>query len=97
VYYFYLNYIFTLDFPWLGKCGVLFLLELYIYFGFPLARLKWSSLLKSVRLPFQEPEVPDDTDELTLPLLPKQKAKGSRKPKVLVVDDTTIEQLSIQE
>jgi hypothetical protein len=43
-----------LDFPWLGKCGVLFLLELYIYFGFPLARLKWRILLKSVRLPLQE-------------------------------------------
>jgi hypothetical protein len=42
-----------LDFPWLGKCGVLFLLDLYIYFGFPLARLKWSSLLKLVRLPLQ--------------------------------------------
>jgi hypothetical protein len=40
-----------LDFPWLGKCGVLFLLDLYIYFGFPLARLKWSYLLKLVRLP----------------------------------------------
>jgi hypothetical protein len=40
-----------LDFPWLGKCGVLFLLDLYIYFGFPLARLKWRILLKSVRLP----------------------------------------------
>jgi hypothetical protein len=51
VYYFYLIYIFTLDFPWLGKCGVLFLFDLYIYFGFPLARLKWSSLLKLVRLP----------------------------------------------
>jgi hypothetical protein len=44
-----------LDFPWLGKCGVLFLLDLYIYFGFPLARLKWSSLLKLVRLPLQSP------------------------------------------
>jgi hypothetical protein len=53
VYYSYLNYIFTLDVPWLGKCGVLFLLELYIYFGFPLARLKWRILLKSVRLPLQ--------------------------------------------
>jgi hypothetical protein len=42
-----------LDFPWLGKCGVLFLLDLYIYFGFPLARLKWRILLKSVRLPLQ--------------------------------------------
>jgi hypothetical protein len=42
-----------LDFPWLGKCCVLFLLDLYIYFGFSLARLKWSSLLKSVRLPLQ--------------------------------------------
>jgi hypothetical protein len=42
-----------LDFPWLGKCCVLFLLDLYIYFGFPLARLKWSSLLKLVRLPLQ--------------------------------------------
>jgi hypothetical protein len=40
-----------LDFPWLGKCGVLFLPDLYIYFGFPLARLKWRILLKSVRLP----------------------------------------------
>jgi hypothetical protein len=50
VYYFYLIYIFTLDFPWLCKCCVLFLLDLYIYFGFPLARLKWSSLLKLVRL-----------------------------------------------
>jgi hypothetical protein len=29
------------------------LLELYIYFGFPLARLKWSILLKLVRLPLQ--------------------------------------------
>jgi hypothetical protein len=42
-----------LDFPWLGKCCVLFLLDLYIYFGFPLARLKWRILLKSVRLPLQ--------------------------------------------
>jgi hypothetical protein len=42
-----------LDFPWLGKCCVLFLLDLYIYFGFPLARLEWSYLLKSVRLPLQ--------------------------------------------
>jgi hypothetical protein len=42
-----------LDFPWLGKCGVLFLFDLYIYFGFPLARLKWSYLLKLVRLPLQ--------------------------------------------
>jgi hypothetical protein len=42
---------FSLDSPWLGKCCVLFLLDLYIYFGFPLARLKWSSLLKLVRLP----------------------------------------------
>jgi hypothetical protein len=48
-----LIYIFTLDFPWLGKCCVLVLLDLYIYFGFPLARLKWSILLKSVRLPLQ--------------------------------------------
>jgi hypothetical protein len=40
-----------LDFPWLGKCCVLSLLDLYIYFGFPLARLKWRILLKSVRLP----------------------------------------------
>jgi hypothetical protein len=44
---------FSLDFPWLGKCCVLFLLDLYIYFGFPLARLKWSYLLKLVRLPLQ--------------------------------------------
>jgi hypothetical protein len=42
-----------LDFPWLGKCGVLSLLDLYIYFGFPLARLKWRILLKSARLPLQ--------------------------------------------
>jgi hypothetical protein len=28
-------------------------LDLYIYFGFPLARLEWSPLLKSVRLPLQ--------------------------------------------
>jgi hypothetical protein len=48
-----------LDFPWLGKCGVLFLLDLYIYFGFPLARLKWRILLKSVRLPLQTQEVND--------------------------------------
>jgi hypothetical protein len=41
---------FTLDFPWLGKCCILFPLDLYVYFGFPLARLKWSSLLKLVRL-----------------------------------------------
>jgi hypothetical protein len=40
-----------LDFPWLGKCCILVYLDLYIYFGFPLARLKWSILLKSVRLP----------------------------------------------
>jgi hypothetical protein len=40
-----------LDFPWLGKCCVLSLLDLYIYFGFPLARLKWRILPKSVRLP----------------------------------------------
>jgi hypothetical protein len=59
-----------LDFPWLGKCCVLFLLDLYIYFGFPLPRLKWSSLLKLVRLPLQEededesPQVnTDETDE----------------------------------
>jgi hypothetical protein len=45
--------VFSLDFPWLGKCCVLVLLDLYIYFGFPLARLKWSTLLKSVRLPLQ--------------------------------------------
>jgi hypothetical protein len=45
-----------LDFPWLGKCGVLFLPDLYIYFGFPLARLKWRILLKSVRLPLQQRE-----------------------------------------
>jgi hypothetical protein len=45
-----------LDFPWLGKCCALFLLDLYIYFGFPLAKLKWSSLLKLVRLPLQIPE-----------------------------------------
>jgi hypothetical protein len=51
VYYLYLIYIFTLDFPWVGKCCVLSLLDLYIYFGFPLARLKWRILLKSVRLP----------------------------------------------
>jgi hypothetical protein len=44
-----------LDFPWLGKCCVLFLLDLYIYFGFPLARLEWSYLLKSVRLPLHGP------------------------------------------
>jgi hypothetical protein len=44
---------FSLDFPWLGKCCVLSLLDLYIYFGFPLARLKWRILLKSVRLPLQ--------------------------------------------
>jgi hypothetical protein len=31
-----------------------FYLDLYIYFGFPLARLKWRILLKSVRLPLQE-------------------------------------------
>jgi hypothetical protein len=42
-----------LDFPWLGKCCVVFLLDLYIYFGFPLARLEWRILLKSVRLPLQ--------------------------------------------
>jgi hypothetical protein len=30
-----------------------FYLDLYIYFGFPLARLKWRILLKSVRLPLQ--------------------------------------------
>jgi hypothetical protein len=30
-----------------------FYLDLYIYFGFSLARLKWSILLKSVRLPLQ--------------------------------------------
>jgi hypothetical protein len=32
-----------------------FYLDLYIYFGFPLARLKWRILLKSVRLPLQMP------------------------------------------
>jgi hypothetical protein len=53
-----------LDFPWLGKCGVLFLLDLYIYFGFPLARLKWSSLLELVRLPLQP--VSPDIDELIM-------------------------------
>jgi hypothetical protein len=52
-----------LDLPWLGKCGVLFLLDLYIYFGFPLARLKWSYLLKLVRLPLQSVHF------LTFPLL----------------------------
>jgi hypothetical protein len=30
-----------------------FYFDLYIYFGFPLARLKWSILLKLVRLPLQ--------------------------------------------
>jgi hypothetical protein len=30
-----------------------FYLDLYIHFGFPLARLKWRILLKSVRLPLQ--------------------------------------------
>jgi hypothetical protein len=50
--------VFSLDFLWLGKCGVLFLFDLYIYFGFPLARLKWSPLLKSVRLPLQDPDNP---------------------------------------
>jgi hypothetical protein len=49
--------VFSLDFPWLGKCCVLSLLDLYIYFGFPLARLKWSILLKSVRLPLQSPRI----------------------------------------
>jgi hypothetical protein len=53
VYYLYLIYIFTLDFPWLGKCCVLFILDLYIYFRFPLARFKWSYLLKLVRPPLQ--------------------------------------------
>jgi hypothetical protein len=48
-----LTRVFSLDSPWLGKCCVLFLLDLYIYFGFPLARLKWSSLPKLVRLPLQ--------------------------------------------
>jgi hypothetical protein len=66
-----------LDFPWLGKCGVLFLLDLYIYFGFPLARLKWSSLLKSVRLPLQahgvEPLLPFDLAEATY-MVPPQSA-----------------------
>jgi hypothetical protein len=45
--------VFSLNFPWLGKCCVLVLLDLYIYFVFPLARLEWSILLKSVRLPLQ--------------------------------------------
>jgi hypothetical protein len=54
VYYIYHDYIFTLDFPWLGKYCVLHLPWLYIYFGFPLARLEWSILLKSVRLPLQQ-------------------------------------------
>jgi hypothetical protein len=30
------------------------LTDLYIYFGFPLARLKWRILLKSVRLPLHK-------------------------------------------
>jgi hypothetical protein len=44
-------------FLWLGKCCVLFLLDLYIYFRFPLARLEWSYLLKLVRFPLQCPMV----------------------------------------
>jgi hypothetical protein len=55
--------VFSLDFPWLGKCCVLFLLDLYIYFGFPLARLKWRILLKSVRLPLH-----GDTDPIAIVL-----------------------------
>jgi hypothetical protein len=46
--------VFSLDSPWLGKCCILVYLDLYINFGFPLARLKWSYLLESVRLPLQE-------------------------------------------
>jgi hypothetical protein len=48
--------VFSLDSPWLGKCCILVYLDLYIYFGFPLARLKWSYLLESVRLPLQPPQ-----------------------------------------
>jgi hypothetical protein len=46
---------FTLDFHWLGKCCVLVYLDLYIYFyfGIPLARSKWSILLRIVRLLLQ--------------------------------------------
>jgi hypothetical protein len=58
---------FSLDFPWLGKYCILYLPSLYIYFGFTLARLKWSSLLKSVRLPLQDVDSPKVVD---LPLLP---------------------------
>jgi hypothetical protein len=36
-----------------------FYLDLYIYFGFPLARLKWRILLKSVRLPLHHPYIDD--------------------------------------
>jgi hypothetical protein len=53
--------VFSLDFPWLGKCCVLSLLDLYIYFGFPLARLKWRILPKLVRLPLQDDE--DDEED----------------------------------
>jgi hypothetical protein len=45
--------VFSLDFPWLGKCCVLVYLDLYIYFGFPLARSKWSILFRIVKLPLQ--------------------------------------------
>jgi hypothetical protein len=61
------------------------------------AQLHWESLHDSTDMEqtqglerkeprdYEEPQVPDDTEELTPLPLPKQKTKESRKPKVLVL------------
>jgi hypothetical protein len=40
-----------LDFPWLGKCGVLFLLDYIFTLDFPWLDLSRDYLLRTVRLP----------------------------------------------
>jgi hypothetical protein len=42
-----------LDFPWLGKCGVLFLLDYIFTLDFPWLDLSRDYLLRTVRLPLQ--------------------------------------------
>jgi hypothetical protein len=44
-----------LDFPWLGKCGVLFLLDYIFTLDFPWLDLSRDYLLRTVRLPLHHP------------------------------------------